>query len=43
MDNLVYNVHPMPASLQEFVFDFGALGSESESQYVKSMVQVRLR
>ena len=41
LDNLVYTVYSMPKSLQEFVFDFGALGPSTESQYVKAMVQAR--
>ena len=41
VDDLVYNVHPMPRSLQEFVFDFGALSAKAERRYVRAMVEAR--
>ena len=41
VDDLVYNVHPMPRSLQEFVFDFGALSAKAEKRYVSAMVEAR--
>ena len=38
MSELVYRVHPIPATLEQFVFDFGSLGVEEEGVYVKSIV-----
>jgi hypothetical protein len=37
--DLVYNVHPIPASLHEFIFDFGALSAMNESAYAVAMVK----
>ena len=36
--NLVYNVHPLPHSLLNFVFDFGNLTKEDEKKYIQSMI-----
>jgi MoxR-like ATPase len=41
-DELVYRVHRIPLSLQEYIFDFGALGASEESMYVLSIVSERL-
>ena len=41
MDNLVYNVHPIPSSLHDYIFDFGALTPEHEKQYIKAMIETR--
>lgn len=30
MKHLVYKVHPIPPTLKDFIFDFGALDSETE-------------
>ncbi len=38
MSALVYRVHPIPASLQGFIFDFGALTAEKEYVYIESMI-----
>ena len=38
MSNLVYRVTPIPASLRDFVFDFGSLEQDQERLYVRSMV-----
>ena len=38
MANLVYRVTPIPASLRDFVFDFGSLEQDQERLYVRSMV-----
>ena len=38
MADLVYRVHPIPPSLNEFAFDFGALSEESEKDYIVQMV-----
>jgi len=42
MASLVYRVHDVPASLQHFVFDFGALSASEEAQYVKAMLRDKL-
>ena len=42
MAALVYRVHPVPHSLQQFVFDFGALSDDQEAQYVRAMLGHRL-
>ena len=39
MASLVYRVHPIPATLQDLIFDFGALPPEREKQYILSMVE----
>lgn len=38
MNKLVYRVHPIPATLKDFIFDFGSLESATELLYIKSMV-----
>ena len=38
MSTLVYRVTPIPASLRDFVFDFGALELKQERMYVRSMI-----
>ena len=35
---LVYRVHPVPVTLQDFVFDFGTLARDAEKLYVRSIV-----
>jgi E3 ubiquitin-protein ligase RNF213 len=40
--NLVYRVHPLPESMIDHVFDFGALSAETESLYVKAMLRKQL-
>lgn len=40
--NLVYRVHPLPESLIDYIFDFGALSSETEKIYIKSMLKKAL-
>jgi hypothetical protein len=37
MAALVYRVHPIPACLVEFIFDFGALSAEIETRYIQKM------
>ncbi len=37
-EDLVYNVHAIPTSLHEYVFDFGALSPKQEKKYVQAMV-----
>ncbi|KAK3256804.1 hypothetical protein CYMTET_34083, partial [Cymbomonas tetramitiformis] len=39
---LVYRVHPVPARLKDFVFDFGALEADTELRYIESMVRAEL-
>ena len=41
MDNLVYNVHPIPSALHDFIFDFGALSHTHEKQYIQAMLEAR--
>ena len=38
MASLVYRVHPVPAALHDFIFDFGALTPDNEALYVQKMV-----
>lgn len=40
--NLVYRVHPLPESIIDRVFDFGALSAETEGLYVRAMLRKRL-
>ena len=42
MASLVYRVHDVPASLQNFVFDFGSLSPSEEGQYIKAMLREKL-
>ena len=39
---LVYRVHPIPATLQDFIFDFGSLSPEMEKCYIESMTNSAL-
>ena len=39
MASLVYRVHPVPLTLEGFVFDFGALSSTQENLYIDGMVK----
>jgi hypothetical protein len=38
MSKLVYRVHPIPPTLKDYIFDFGALEPDTESLYIRSMV-----
>jgi hypothetical protein len=38
MSRLVYRVHPIPRSLQQFVFDFGHLRPDQEAQYIRAIL-----
>ena len=38
--NLVYTVNPLPISLLNFVFNFGALKEKDEYNYIESMISV---
>ena len=38
MAALVYRVQPIPPTLQDFIFDFGALSPAKEQTYIRSMV-----
>jgi hypothetical protein len=42
MAQLVYRVHPVPRSLHDFIFDFGALQHNTETLYIQSMVRKSL-
>lgn len=39
MASLVYRVHPVPLTLEGFVFDFGALTPQQENLYIHGMVK----
>lgn len=43
MNKLVYRVHPIPATLKDFIFDFGSLERATELLYIKSMVNGNIR
>ena len=38
LSRLVYRVHPIPRSLQQFVFDFGHLKADQETQYIRAIL-----
>lgn len=40
--NLVYRVHPLPESMADYIFDFGALSEETEEMYIKAMIRNNL-
>ena len=40
--NLVYRVHPLPESMIDHIFDFGALSSETERLYIQAMLKEQL-
>ena len=42
LSSLVYRVAPVPSSLRDFVFDFGALPEEQEIEYIHQMVRKTL-
>jgi len=42
LKDLVYRVHPLPESLVDYVFDFGALPPETERLYIKAMLKRQL-
>ncbi len=35
----VYRVHPLPESLVDYVFDFGALHPDTEKLYIRAMLK----
>ncbi|CAE7456062.1 RNF213, partial [Symbiodinium sp. CCMP2456] len=39
MSGLVYRVHAVPETVNDFLFDFGALTQKAEKMYIRSMVQ----
>ena len=43
MSTLVYRVTPVPTSLRDFVFDFGALEQAQETLYIHSMIKDMLQ
>ena len=43
MSNLVYKVHPIPDTLKDFIFDFGALSETTESLYINRMVDKKAK
>jgi hypothetical protein len=42
LKDLVYKVHPIPPTLRDFIFDFGALEEDTEALYIQSMVASHL-
>ena len=42
LSQLVYRVHPLPESMVDHVFDFGALSKETEKLYIKAMIRSAL-
>eukprot|EP00468_Gymnochlora_sp_CCMP2014_P001514 CAMPEP_0167741726 /NCGR_PEP_ID=MMETSP0110_2-20121227/1016_1 /TAXON_ID=629695 /ORGANISM="Gymnochlora sp., Strain CCMP2014" /LENGTH=5340 /DNA_ID=CAMNT_0007625809 /DNA_START=69 /DNA_END=16091 /DNA_ORIENTATION=- len=42
LKNLVYRVHPLPESMIDHVFDFGALPAETEALYVAAILKRQL-
>jgi hypothetical protein len=42
LQNLVYRVHPLPESMIDLVYDFGALSEDTERLYIKSMLSKKL-
>eukprot|EP00004_Rigifila_ramosa_P001109 TRINITY_DN1107_c0_g1_i3.p1 TRINITY_DN1107_c0_g1~~TRINITY_DN1107_c0_g1_i3.p1 ORF type:complete len:6204 (+),score=1430.96 TRINITY_DN1107_c0_g1_i3:1580-18613(+) len=43
MSSLVYRVHPVPHTLQDFIFDFGSLSENAEQRYIRSMVEDKIK
>ena len=39
LSELVYRVHPLPESMVDHLFDFGALSEETERLYIKAMIK----
>jgi hypothetical protein len=37
--DLVYRVHPLPESMTDYVFDFGALSKNTEELYIRAMIK----
>eukprot|EP00466_Bigelowiella_natans_P005500 jgi/Bigna1/142948/aug1.74_g17656 len=42
LKNLVYRVHPLPESMVDHVYDFGALPPETEEIYIRAMLKRQL-
>ena len=42
MRSLVYRVHPIPDTLQDFLFDFGSLSSDNELLYIQAMIHTHI-
>jgi MoxR-like ATPase len=42
LSELVYRVHPLPESMTDFIFDFGALSDTTERMYIGSMIRNNL-
>ena len=42
LSELVYRVHPLPESMTDYIFDFGALSQETEEMYIKAMIRNNL-
>ena len=42
LSELVYRVHPLPESMVDHLFDFGALSEDTERLYIKAMIKKAL-
>jgi energy-coupling factor transporter ATP-binding protein EcfA2 len=42
LGDLVYRVHPLPESMTDYIFDFGALSQDTEEMYIKAMIRNNL-
>ena len=38
LSDLVYRVHPLPETMMNYVFDFGALSAETEALYITAII-----
>ena len=43
LSELVYRVHPLPESMTDHVFDFGALSENTEKLYIRAMIRNMLQ
>lgn len=43
MANLVYRVYPLPATMKEFIWNFGTLDDLDERQYIAEMLDLSLQ
>ena len=43
MSNLVYRVYPLPETMKEYIWNFGALDDLDESQYIGEMLKLSFK
>ena len=43
MSNLVYRVYPLPETMKEYIWNFGALDNLDESQYIGEMLKLSFK